>query len=414
MKKKIIALLLGASMVCSLTACGKGNAENTETADSGTEGSMKTTKAERTALPEVASVDMDIDPEKQVTSLCDYSAVPLTITGTYELSQEEIDKIIIADLTGYGLGYVEVTDRDTIEEGDVVKVDYTGYLDGEAFENGSATDQMVTISDDSGYIDGFVDGLVGAKVGETISNQVTFPDPYANNPDLAGKETTFKFKIHGIYRAGTMEEIKAIVADEDVEEIFGSYDISTLQDLIDYETEYMTSLMESNKYSATITALKEYMSENCTVEIPEDYLDARLTEYIISFETDNLDDDESLETHLTENYGVTLEEAMETWKSQEEEQIKSELIFGAVAAKEGITLDEDEFNTFISGILTSSSASSYGFKEEEDIYEYYGAGIAENGKKYMKNLFLMNKAIDHVYENAKVTVQAPAEESTEE
>lgn len=396
MKKKTMLILLSACMALSMAACGKGE-EGTEKTEEVTE----TVKGARTALPAVASVDMGIDPEEQVTSLCDYSAVPLTIEGNYDLTQDAIDEIIISDLTNYGLGCVEVTDREIVEEGDFVKVDFTGYLDGEAFEGGSATDEMISVSEDSGYIDGFVDGLVGAKVGETISQQVTFPDSYPSNPDLAGKETTFEFQIHGIYRAGTMEEVKEIVSDEEVNEIYGDYGITALQDLIDYETEYMTSLVENYKSNAITTALLEYMLENCTVEVPEDYLEARVTEYIVSFEESYLSEEEDLETYLSETLSVTLEEAMETWNQQIEEQIKYELIFGAIAAREGIELSEEEFTSAISGYLTSSS---YGFTDETDVYEYYGAGSAENGEKYLRNQFLLNKAVESVAENAVVTI----------
>lgn len=423
MKKKAIGLLLGACMACQLAACGGSDGDNTENATE--HGATET--AERTQLPEVASVDMDIDYEKQVSKLCDYSKVPITITGTYEMTDEQFEAIILSDLTACYANLKEVTDRDTIKKDDVVKVDYTGSIDGVEFDGGSATDQYVKIGDGNGYIDGFTDGLVGAKVGSEVSSDVTFPDEYSNNPDLAGKDATFKFKVHGIYKTvKNLDKVKKMAKEKDstvnanINNTFGQYGIKDLDSLIDYEKTYIDNSLESSKYSDTVTAIREYMLENCTIEVPQEYLDARVTEYQISFENDNLQSGQTLEDYLKEQYdGTTLEDAQKSWRESQEKQIKMEFAFGLIARKEGITLDEKEFSDFITSIVSSSSsASSSGsggvtFKDENAVYEYYGAGVAENGKKYMQQLFLMNKAIDFVYEKADVTVEKPSEESTE-
>ena len=57
----------------------------------------------------------------------------------------------------------------------------------------------------SAYIDGFTDGLIGASVGDVIDSNVTFPDEYPNNPDLAGKEVVFTFTVNSIQKEVTMD-----------------------------------------------------------------------------------------------------------------------------------------------------------------------------------------------------------------
>ena len=49
-------------------------------------------------------------------------------------------------------------------------------------------------------IDGFEDGIVGHTVGETFDLNLTFPETYPNNPDLAGKEVVFTVTLNGIYK----------------------------------------------------------------------------------------------------------------------------------------------------------------------------------------------------------------------
>lgn len=90
-----------------------------------------------------------------------------------------------------------VTDRPA-QMNDYVNVDYTGYLDGEAFENGAATGADILISTNSGYIPGFAEGIVGHTVGETFDVTVTFPADY-HEPSMAGKETVFTMTLHAIY-----------------------------------------------------------------------------------------------------------------------------------------------------------------------------------------------------------------------
>ncbi|HEX2888098.1 trigger factor [Vineibacter terrae] len=86
-------------------------------------------------------------------------------------------------------------------KGDMVKIDFTGYVDGTAFPNGAATDYTVEIGSAS-LIPGFEDQLIGASAGEDREVKVTFPADYGNK-ELAGKEATFKV---------TVKEIRELVA----------------------------------------------------------------------------------------------------------------------------------------------------------------------------------------------------------
>lgn len=64
-----------------------------------------------------------------------------------------------------------------IEEGDIVNIDFVGYQDGEAFAGGTGQGYNLTIGSGR-FIEGFEEGLIGVEVGETVSLDLTFPDPY--------------------------------------------------------------------------------------------------------------------------------------------------------------------------------------------------------------------------------------------
>ena len=84
------------------------------------------------------------------------------------------------------------------EIGDVVTIDYSGTIDGTAFEGGSAAGETAELIEGR-FIPGFVAGIVGMRAGETKDVRAQFPEGYAQ-PDLAGKEAAFTVTVHDVKR----------------------------------------------------------------------------------------------------------------------------------------------------------------------------------------------------------------------
>lgn len=394
MKKRMIALLLCMTTVFAMTGCGNGSQKGTEAA---TESSVQET------YNGPSSAQMDIDLSKQVTKLADYKGIDVTITGDYDVTDEQVNERTLALLNYRGVKGAEVTDRDTVQDGDLVLVDYTGYHNNEAFDGGSATDVMIDVSNNceatqqTGYIDGFSDGLIGAKVGEETSSDVKFPDEYSNNPDLAGEMTTFKFKVKGIYKALTLDDL----TDAQVKENFSDAQIETKEDLIKNVRAMMESQASSSKSQDTVNKVQTYMLGNSEVTIPDEYLEARLAEYQAQYTRDNVGDTQTLEEYLQAN-NTTLADMQKTWKTSLEKQIKLEFIFDRIAELEGLEIDQGKYEQFIDYIISSGNSE---LSTEASIYDYYGNGNKEDGKKNLKRLYLTNDALSFVVENANVTVQ---------
>lgn len=394
MKKRMIALLLCMTTVFAMTGCGNGSQKGTEAA---TESSVQET------YNGPSSAQMDIDLSKQVTKLADYKGIDVTITGDYDVTDEQVNERTLALLNYRGVKGAEVTDRDTVQDGDLVLVDYTGYHNNEAFDGGSATDVMIDVSNNceatqqTGYIDGFSDGLIGAKVGEETSSDVKFPDEYSNNPDLAGEMTTFKFKVKGIYKALTLDDL----TDAQVKENFSDAQIETKEDLIKNVRAMMESQASSSKSQDTVNKVQTYMLDNSEVTIPDEYLEARLAEYQAQYTRDNVGDTQTLEEYLQAN-NTTLADMQKTWKTSLEKQIKLEFIFDRIAELEGLEIDQGKYEQFIDYIISSGNSE---LSTEASIYDYYGNGNKEDGKKNLKRLYLTNDALSFVVENANVTVQ---------
>ena len=364
MKKRLLAIFLCVAMVFSLGACGDSGKDNTESTEDTQAGTVK---------------------QPSVETLADYSDLSVIVTGNYEITEDILDVYFSEVLYGAGVGVKKVTDRDTVQAGDIVKTDYTGYVNGQAFENGAAENQWIDVSNNcgidvstgvasSGFIDGFSDGLIGAKVGEKASGDVIFPESYnrdttledGSSVNLANQPATFEFVVHEIYEVVTPENITdAFVA----ENLSKSYEVNTAAEFMDFLEKELT-------YNYIIN----YLIENSEYNLPEEYLYARLESYQTYFE-ELYCADMGLENYLAQ-YGYTVDEMQVEWLSQVKNQIYAELIFAAILEKEGLSVDEAEHEAFIQKIM---SANNGYFPDAESVYKYAGAGSAKEGVDYMKN-----------------------------
>lgn len=400
MKKKIVALLLSTMMAVSVAGCGGSN-NNAENSASATESVESTESA---GVSGYESPSFDIKASDYVT-LCDYNNIAVTIDGDYEVGEQEVKEYFAQMFSNYGPFYQADETKTTIEEGDIVNVDYVGKLDGEAFEGGTAENQNIDVYNNSSaegttYIDGFTEGLKGASVGDVIDCDVTFPEDYQAE-NLAGKAVVFTFTVNSIQKEMELTDVDDAFAKE-------QFNADTVEDMYAQLQTYLESAAESTKLSDTYSAIHSYLLENCTVEIPEDYLAARVNDYQTQFVNNYLSGDASqLEEYLTTNYGRTLEEAREEWKSGLEQNISLEFIMETIAEKENITLDEEGYAAYIQNLVSNN-----GFSSEEALYQQYGYDDAAYGEAYLRQIYVDNLALDKLRETATVT-EANAADSTE-
>ncbi len=114
--------------------------------------------------------------------------------------------------------------------GDTVNIDYKGYLNGVQFAGGTASDQRIYVSDDSGYIPGFASAIAGHLVGETFDVNVKFPNNYGN-AELAGKDVVFTMTLNCIYDMDVwVEDKKAELLREEVWNLIPALKEATVPD----------------------------------------------------------------------------------------------------------------------------------------------------------------------------------------
>ena len=146
---------------------------------------------------------------KPPVSLGKYKGVSITKQAPVEVTDEEVENELKRQQDANGK-IQDVTDR-PVADGDMIKLDFAGTVDGEAFDGGTATDYDLTVGSHS-FIPGFEEQLVGMNVGEEKDVEVTFPEDY-HEKKLAGKPAVFHCKVNSV-KTKVLPELNDAFADE--------------------------------------------------------------------------------------------------------------------------------------------------------------------------------------------------------
>ena len=217
------------------------------------------------------------------------------------------------------------------KDGDVTLIDFEGFVDGVAFDGGSAEKYTLKIGSNS-FIPGFEEQLIGMDYGEEKSVVVRFPEDYSSK-DLAGKEATFKVKLHEIH-----EQIPLIPDDAFAQKILNDNE-ATLDTLRSKLADQITSNALAQFYNdelkpLIVQGLLSKFDFTLPHNIVEQEIDAKVNEQFQQMSQEELDvykkDKEKFHT------------LRESLRAVSENTIKKALIVEALAKKEGISVDEQE------------------------------------------------------------------------
>ena len=319
-------------------------------------------------------------------TLGEYKGLSVTRMPT-EVAEEEVQAELDNMLAGSATTE-EITDRTDVQEGDVANIDYTGTLDGEVFEGGSA--QGFDLEIGSGrFIEGFEEGLIGANVGDTATLNLKFPDEYTNNPELAGKDVVFAVKVNSISKQVEPELNDAFIK-EATEGEYATVD--------DYKA-YLYGAIESSNVeyadSAMYTELWNQAVANATVkkDIPQEYLQTKIdkmTENAKSYaESYGMD----FQSFLTNYMGLDEAGFMEETSKYAETAAKESLVLQAIAKAEGIEVTEEDLEQAIKDYV-----ELYGYESEAAFKE-------ENDMDDFREYILTSKVQEFLAEHAVITVE---------
>lgn len=348
---------------------------------------------------EKTSADISYDV-KDYVQLGDYEGIEVQLTDDYTVDQQLIDGTV-ESLIARTAPCVKDATQTVVAADSIVNVDYVGKKDGEAFDGGTASDVTLNVgtnsdvSTGSSYIEGFSSGLVGAKVGDTIDCPVTFPENYGA-ADLAGQQVVFTFTVNYIGTPVT----KDTLTDEYVSENFQA---DSVADFLRTVEDYVNQTAEYSRENDIRNQVMEQVVENATVDkVPQDVLDLRVQEYTDQFEKTYCAEGTTLEDYLKTNYNMTVDQFTKQITGEIRENLVTELVFEAIADKENIRFDQEDFDEFCDSLMKANE-----FDSREKLYEAY-APTHKAGEKYLKKIYLSNKACDYCVE--KAVVKEAAEE----
>lgn len=322
--------------------------------------------------------------------------VPQASSSLEEVTDEQVDQMIQSTLSAYA-EQEEVTDR-AAQEGDIVNIDYTGYIDGETFDGGSAEGASLELGSGTyiGATDdyaGFEEQIEGHSTGDEFDIRVQFPDPYTMNTDMSGAVADFHIVLNSI----AVENVPELT-DEWVKE--NSEKSETVEE---YREEVRDSLVEEQEASVKSelsSSVKSALLEKIEVKsYPEDKVDKQIELLTNTYK------------QMAEMYGMELDEFLETYMQMTEEEFNEQVkeaaqtsvafdeAIGLIAKKQHLELSDEEYE---------EKALEYAQAAGTDDVEAYEEQVGED---VLKNAILREKVMDYLVDEC---IQVEQTESSEE
>ena len=273
---------------------------------------------------------------------------------------------------------ISVEDR-AVKSKDIAVIDFEGFVDGVPFEGGKAEKHELEIGSNT-FIPGFEDQVIGMKLNDEKDINVKFPDEYFSK-DLAGKDATFKVKLHEI----KVKELPKI--DDEFAKDVSEFD--TLKDLkASVKDKISDEKTNSAKYALEDAAIKA-VCDNTEIDIPSGMIETEIDNIL-----KDIDGRLAYQGLNLSQYLKMINKSEDDLRKEYEEQaatsVKSRLVLEAIVREEKIETTDAEIEEKI-----KEMASNYGKSEEE-------LSKNENLKEYLKNNITVEKAMKFIVDNAKI------------
>lgn len=366
MRKKVLGIIMAASMVASLTACGGSDKNNSS--DSSSNGGS-TVNQEIAANQYADTIKSNAETYKTYISLPEYKGLSVSVDSEQkEVTDSDVTDYINNLISQYGT--TESVTEGVTANGDTISLDYSGLLDGTAFSGGTATDVSYTIGSGK-FIDDLDKGLVGLTVGEEYDIPCKFPDNYSSS-DLAGKDVIFKVTVNSIKKT-TLPEL----TDDWVASNASSLNVeaTTVEGLKSYVKDYLETQAKTNYDSSKYQAAWKAISEQINTD--KGYPAAELNSLIDTLKS-NVQSEynqygsyygiSDFTSYLSQVYGFDSEDAFNDYaKEYAQSYLVEKMAITIIAENENITVSEDDIND-----MGAQLASYYGYSDYQEILDTYG------------------------------------------
>ena len=264
--------------------------------------------------------------------------------------------------------------------GDIVVIDFEGFIDDMAFEGGKAENHELELGSHS-FIPGFEDQLVGASAGIEVEVKVKFPEDYAAK-EIAGKDAVFKVKVNEV-----KQKVLPPLDEEFVKDV-NLPGVETVDQLRANRSEQLLKQKQASAKNEYLDKLYEEIRKVSKFDIPEE---------ILAEEVDNRQ--KNIENQLKQQYGIGLDEYLNVIKQSKDEfvaQLKIEaeknlenyLILQTVAEKENISVTDEGFEFELAKMADQYQMSVDQIK----------SALGQQLGQFRHNI-LMDRIANYLYEN---------------
>jgi len=319
----------------------------------------------------------------------------------YTLSFEVLPKFELMDFSTLALDkpVAEVTDADidqsidriraanlrykpkdgTAETGDRLVIDFTGTIDGVAFEGGSTEDAPVVLGSGN-FIPGFEEGLAGARAGEEREVEATFPAAYPE-ASLAGKTARFAVKVKEVGAPETPP------LDEEFAKGLGIESVESLRQTVKQRLEQDRAQASRLKVKR---ALLDALNRGHDFELPPTLVDNEFQAIWGQVTADLERSKRSFEDEST-----TEEKARQEYRDIAARRVRLGLVLSEVGTRNQISVTDEE----VSRALLDRVKQFPG--QERQVYDYY-----RNNPQLLAEFrapIFEDKTVDYILELANVS-----------
>jgi trigger factor len=271
-----------------------------------------------------------------------------------------------------------------IKEGDLVTLDYQGFVDGQPIKDGSAQNYALEVGSKS-FIPGFEEQLIGLNAGDEKEIKVTFPEDYGIE-ELKGKEAVFKVKIHDI------KEKELPELDDEF-----AKDVSDFETLEEYKV-HLREVLEREAQNQAREQMEEQLLsqvvEGAKVDIPDVMVEREIDNMLSNFEFGLYYRGLTLKRYL-ELTGTSMEDLRAQYRQEAYTRVKTGLVLEKIAKVEDIEVTQEDLDKELEGL-----ANQFNITVEEARKRY------AEGLERRKDELLTRKTIDFLMDNAVIVDKA--------
>lgn len=283
-----------------------------------------------------------------------------------------------------------VDDRDEVQKGDFVSLDFEGKLAGQPFAGGKGENYTLEVGAGNA-LPQFEDAVTGLKVGEAQTVQVNYPETFSNK-EIAGKAVDFSIVVREIKQKvlpalddefakdhgehGSLEELKAAIRKR-LEEELKHYQDEQLKEQL------LARLIESNSFA-----------------IPPSMVD-RQTRYLMERYQNQMADQAGEEKEPV----PPQEEARKTLEMRANRQVQATLLVERIAQRENINVGDKELQDRVEKMARAAG------ERVKTVREYYSRPDARDD---LRAQMVFDQTLNFLLERASIKDVDPATSKVDE